>query len=61
MTWGRVSERSKRKNGIDVPPYVGKVIYPSVYLITQKPMAYAIVNGTLSRYEYYQSQSDEGG
>ena len=56
-----MSERSKRENGIDVPPYVGKVIYPSVYLITQKPMAYAIVNGTLSRYEYYQSQSDEGG
>lgn len=56
-----MSERSKAQNGIDAPPYVGKVIYPSVYLMIQKPMAYAIVNGTLSRYEYYQSQSDEGG
>ncbi len=27
----------------------------------QKLTAYAIVNGTLSRYEYYKGQSDEGG
>lgn len=49
------------KDGGDVPPYMGKDIYPSEYLMIQKPMAYAIVNGTLSRYEYYKSQSDERG
>ena len=49
-------------NRVDVPPYRAKSIYPSEYLMTQKPMAYVINNGTLSRYEYYQRQLlDERG
>lgn len=49
------------KKGIDVLPYMGKSIYPSVYLMIQKPVEYAIINGTLSRYEYYTRRSDKVG
>ena len=44
---------------MDVLPYMGKSIYPSLYLMIQKPVEYAIINGTLSRYEYYKCRSDK--
>lgn len=57
-----MAERVKKgKDGIDVLPYTGRKTYPSLYLMTQKPTAYAINSGTLSRYEYYKSRSDQGG
>jgi hypothetical protein len=41
------------KIAVSAPPYTGNVIKPSEYLMMQKPTAYVINRGTLSKYEYW--------
>lgn len=44
-----------RRHGIHSLPRPGTMLYPTLYLITAKPMAYTIIQGIVMMYVYYET------